>query len=128
MNTFEWIVAIGGGLLAPFFIVALIGCCLPRRHVFSRSVVLKQGQAAIWESITVFERLPGWWPPCVMVERLADRDGRAVYRETFQYGRRKQPITLEVIEANQPSRFATKIGRQRFLRAHGTQQLLRQAA
>jgi uncharacterized protein YndB with AHSA1/START domain len=109
MTTLEWIVAVGAGLIAPFLLVTLIGFCFPRAHVVARSITLKQSPATVWESITSFERIPGWWPSCVMVERLPDKDGHAAYRETFLFGRRKQTIDLEVIESVKPSRFATRL-------------------
>ncbi len=109
MTALDWIFVVSAVLIAPFLIATLIGCCLSRWHVFSRSIVIKQSPRTLWESITVFERMPAWWP--VMVERLADRDGRAAYRVWFLNGKhRTQPITIEVVEANAPTRFATKIG------------------
>lgn len=109
MSTLDWIIAVGGGLIAPFALVALIGLCLPRHHQFSRSLVLKQTTQTIWEAITSFERIPGWWPACFMVERLPDRDGHAVHRQFFLQGRRKHPVTIEVVEATEPTHFETKI-------------------
>lgn len=109
MSTLEWIVSVGGGLIAPFALVALFGCFLPRRHTVARSIVLKQRPETIWETVTSIERLPGWWPPCFMVERLPDRDGRPVYRQSFMQGRRKHSITVEVTEAIEPTRFVTTI-------------------
>lgn len=99
MTSFEWIAAIGGGLVAPFVCVFLFGCVLPRMHVITRSIALKQKPPSIWNSIACFERLPGWWPPCVMIERLPDRDGHEVYRQTFMNGRRLQSIDVEVVES-----------------------------
>lgn len=113
MSTLEWVVSVGGGLIAPFLLVTLIGCCLPRCHTAARSVVLMQAVQSIWESITTFERIPGWWPACVMVERLPDRDGQAVYRQTFLQGRRQQAMTIQVVESIAPTRFATKIADER---------------
>lgn len=109
MSTFEWIVSVGGGLIAPFALVAIIGCFLPRRHTVVRSIVLKVRPETVWDTISSFERLPAWWPPCLMIERLPDRNGRPVYRETFMQGRRKHPIMVEVTEAVAPTRLATSI-------------------
>lgn len=109
MSTIEWIVAIVGGLTAPFVLAAIVGLFLPREHVATRTVALKQSPPTVWQAITSFERIPAWWPPCVVVERLPDQDGRAVYKQSFQSGRRLQSITLEVVESVEPSRFVTRI-------------------
>jgi hypothetical protein len=109
MTTIEWFVSVGAGLIAPFALVALIGCLLPRTHSLTRSINLKQNAHAVWASITAFERIPGWWPPCVMVERLPDTDGHATYRETFLLAGRRQPIDLEVLESVADSRLVTRI-------------------
>ncbi len=109
MTTLEWVVSVGAGLIAPFVLVYLIGCLLPRQHVVARSVVLKQKPATVWEAITVFERIPSWWHGVISVERLSDRGDHPVYRQTFQSGRRQQSITIEVVEADPPKRMVTQI-------------------
>lgn len=110
MTTLEWVVSVGAGLIAPFLLVFLIGCALPREHVVARSIVLKQMPATVWETITVFERIPGWWPAVLSVERLPDHDEHPVYKQNFQTGRRRQQaITIEVTEADPPKRMETRI-------------------
>ena len=110
MTTLEWVLSVGGGLIAPFLLVYLIGCFLPRHHTVTRSIVLKQTANSVWESITVFERIPGWWPAVVMVERLPDHDGHPVYHQVFQTGRRRQQsIRVEVIEKEGPKRMVTRV-------------------
>jgi hypothetical protein len=110
MSTLEWVVAVGAGLIGPLALVALIGCCIPRMHTVVRSIMLKQSPASVWATIAAFDRIPGWWPPCMMVERLHDRGGHAIYRQTFQYGRRKQQIEIEVLESVEGCRLVTQIG------------------
>jgi len=109
MSTAEWIAAVGLGLTTPFLLVALIGCLIPRRHTVSRSISLKQSVATVWDSITGFDRIPGWWPVCIMVEHLPDKDGHSVYRETFLQGRRRVPIEIELLEWVKPKRLTTAI-------------------
>lgn len=110
MSTTEWVVSVGAGLIAPFVLVYLIGCLLPREHVAARSIVLKQSPLSVWESITIFERIPGWWPAVISVERLADQGDHPVYKQTFQTGRRRQQaITIEVTQAEPPKRMETRI-------------------
>ena len=110
MSTLEWVVSVGAGLIAPFLLVFLIGCLLPREHSASRSIVLKQSPGSVWETITVFERIPAWWPAVLSVERLPDRNDHPVYKQTFQSGRRRQQsITIEVVEADAPKRMVTRM-------------------
>jgi len=117
MTTTEWIVAVGGGLIAPFLLATLIGLMLPRQRVATRSVKLKQRPESVWATIIAIDRLPGWWPLCLMVESQSDHDGRPVYRQTFRNGRRLQHLSLEVVEAIEPTRFVTRIAdpKNRFL-------------
>jgi uncharacterized protein YndB with AHSA1/START domain len=114
MTTLEWVVSVGGGLIAPFALVTVVGLCLPRRHAVSRSISLKQSPQTIWDAIAIFERIPSWWPQCALVERLPDNEGRPVYRQAFFAGRRRlQAITLEVVEAERPTRFVTRVVNER---------------
>src|SRR5260221_152006 len=110
MSTVEFVVAVAAGLVAPFLLVFVIGCALPRGHVVSRSIALKQSPASVWETITVFERIPGWWPAVLIVERLPDQNDHPVYKQTFQTGRRRQQsIVIEVLEADSEKRMLTRI-------------------
>ena len=108
MSPTEWVVSVSAGLIAPFLLVFLVGCLLPREQVATRSIVLKQSPLSVWDSITVFERIPGWWPAVVAVERLPDQGDHPVYKQTFQTGRRRQQaITIEVTQAAPPERMET---------------------
>jgi uncharacterized protein YndB with AHSA1/START domain len=114
MSTLEWVVSVGAGLIAPFALVTVVGLCLPRRHAVARSITLKQSPHTVWDAIATFERIPSWWPQCALVERLPDHKGRPVYRQAFFAGRQRlQAITLEVVEAERPTRFVTRVVNER---------------
>jgi uncharacterized protein YndB with AHSA1/START domain len=87
-------------------LVGVIGSRLPRSHVVSRERVLAQSPEAVWQAINDFEQLPSWNPMVKSVERLPDRDGRPVWRESYS---NSYKMTLAVTEADPPRRLVRTI-------------------
>ncbi len=91
-------------------VVMIGGALLPEAHVASVSAAFQQPPETLWPTITDFASWPSWNPGVVSMERLADREGRAVWLLTDANGR----IPTEIIEAaaptsGRPGRLVTRI-------------------
>jgi len=105
-----WVVAAVGIVVGVPAVLALIGLALPRGHTASRSVVLKAGPDSVWRLMTDFGQVPSWWPYLSKAERLADRDGREVWRETRA---NRWSIPLETVESAPGRRLVRRIADER---------------
>jgi hypothetical protein len=101
-----WILAPVAALTSLLLIAVAVGLSLPRRHVASRTLKTRQSSDVLWRTITDYEGQPAWRKDVVRVERLADRDGREVWREIYEHG---SPITLETAESVAPLRLVRTI-------------------
>jgi len=102
----DWVL-IAACVLATFIVaILLIGSFLPRAHVVSRSVQTGKPPTAVWRIITDYQNVPTWHAQVLRVERLPDRNGHEVWRETYKGG---YPIQLETVEAVAPQRLVRSI-------------------
>jgi len=80
------LVWIAVALLVAFNVVLLWGTRLPREHVMTRAVVIHQPVATVWQTVTDFNGQTAWRPDLKSVERLPDRNGMQLWRETQKGG------------------------------------------
>src|SRR5437867_3235219 len=101
-----WILVSVGIVVGSLLAIALIGLFLPRSHQVARSIMLQQAADAVWAVITDYANVPGWHAQVVKVERAADKNGHAVWTETYKgnYG-----LSLETTEATAPTRLVRTI-------------------
>ena len=92
-------------LILILVVVVAIGAMLPVQHVASRSAVLAAPPETVWQLITDVSGFPSWRGDVKRVERLPDRDGRAVWAEETTSGR----ITLAVDHAEPPRLLVLRI-------------------
>lgn len=91
-----------------FLVLALViaGACLPVGHKASRSAFFGRPPEEVWAVVSDFASLPSWRTDLKEVERLADQDGRAVWRETYKNG---QAIPYRIVESTAPKRLVGRI-------------------
>ena len=107
MHPFFFYCLVGLGTLAGVVVlISVIGAFLPRTHQVSRSLPLKQTPETIWQVISDFPSEVSWHPGVLKVERMPDRNGHEVWRETYKGG---YPIQLETIETVPPRRLVRSI-------------------
>lgn len=92
-----------GGVIA---LMAIVGLLLPQDHVASRSARYRQPPDAVWGTITDTPASVAWRGDLRSVERLADRDGHAVWKEIDRHG---DSMTLETLEEAPPHRLVRRI-------------------
>lgn len=91
------------GVLAAIFVA---GCFLPRSHQVTRSRALKQTPTVVWQAIIDYANMPTWHPEVIQVERMPDKNGHPVWKET---DRRSYVLLLETTEATAPTRLVRTI-------------------
>jgi hypothetical protein len=99
----KWLLLAGGGVVAVVLVALVIGWSLPVAHTTSQQSTFPASPDAIWKAITEVDAFPEWREDVKRVERLPDRDGRAVWLEegsngrlTFEVERREPPRLLSV--------------------------------
>ena len=100
---------IAGGLLAlvvlAIGVVVVLGANLPEQHSASVTVELDRPPAEVWGLVRDIEGQAKWRPGVTQVERLADREGQPVYRESNDFGR----ITYRIESEDPPRRLVMRI-------------------
>jgi hypothetical protein len=97
-------------LVAIFAIIMVIGVFLPRYHRVRREIDIQQTEDVVWRTITDYASIPSWHKEVVKVERLDERNGHEVWRETYLGN---YPITLETTVAEAPHRLVRYIADER---------------
>ena len=101
----KWILIIVGALVGLVAIVCLVGMMVPEHHTATRRARYEQPQEAIWDAITDFPGTADWRSAVNSMERLPDRNGRQVWRESGVFG----PMTYEIEEFVPPTRLVMRI-------------------
>ena len=100
----KWLLLTGAVLVGLILLVALVGACLPKRHVARRSAEFKSPPAATWPVITNIAAFAQWRDGVTKVEILPDSKGKR-WREEGSQG----AMTFEIVEATPPGRWVTRI-------------------
>jgi uncharacterized protein YndB with AHSA1/START domain len=86
-------------------VVCVVGWSLPKGHVATAEVRLRQTPEAVWAVVADQEAWPAWNPAIRSVSRLADRDGRP----GFVMDTRQGKLPSRVAESVPPRRLKTVI-------------------
>jgi uncharacterized protein YndB with AHSA1/START domain len=101
----KWILLVLIVLAAVAAVVALVGWRLPRSHDASRQASFSAPAEAVWTAITDVDAFPSWRTDVKTVQRLPDKDGRAVWVENGSSGK----LTLAVDRAEPPRLLVLRI-------------------
>jgi uncharacterized protein YndB with AHSA1/START domain len=102
----KWVLIAAGGLASIVAVIAVVGAFVPRSHVASRTAHLKQRPDSVWQTIADYANAASWRSDVKSVERLPDREGRAVWQEIDSHGQR---LPLETLEEIPPRRLVRRI-------------------
>jgi uncharacterized protein YndB with AHSA1/START domain len=101
----KWILIGGVVLVAIAVVVVVIGLLLPESHIATRRASIPSSCEAVFAAITDVEQFSTWRHDVKRVERLPDREGRAVWIEEGSSGR----MTLAVEHVDRPTLLVTRI-------------------
>jgi hypothetical protein len=96
---------IGGVVVALVIVVLIIGALLPREHVASREIILRQPRSEVYATLREFAAAPNWRADVQRTEMLENVDGRVRFREHSKQG----VITYELVQENAPQKLVTRI-------------------
>ena len=91
---------LGVGLLVVLVLI-VVGTLTPSGHKASRSVSYRASPDTVWRAITDWGGHAAWRSKVRAIERLPDRNGHPVWRETR---RRGDALTSEVVELDEAKR------------------------
>ncbi len=101
-----WMLAGLGVLALLAALIGGIGAALPKAYSVSRRVQFNRSRWDVWKTITDYQQQVTWRDDLGHVERLSNRNGMEVWRET---GRRRQPLVFETVESAPPRRLVRRI-------------------
>jgi Polyketide cyclase / dehydrase and lipid transport len=99
------VVGVIGGLILLAGIVALIGSRLPKTHVASRSILLRQSPQNVYAVVRDFGSAPKWRADVKQTEVDAPQGGPVYFREVGKNG----TINYELVEDVPAQRMVTRI-------------------
>lgn len=99
------VVGVIGGLLLLAGIVALIGSRLPKTHVASRSILLRQSPQNVYAVVRDFASAPKWRSDVKQVEVEESQGGPVYFREVGKNG----TVNYELVEDVPGQRMVTRI-------------------
>jgi len=102
----KWLLVVLAALVAIGAIVLLTGSMIAREHRATSRIVIERPAAEVWPVVRDFAALPGFWPQMAKVERLPDRNGVEVWKQTMKNG---FDLPLLVTEDAPPRRLVTTI-------------------
>jgi hypothetical protein len=102
----NWLLASLGVFLSILLLMVLAGCFLSRRYRFTWSLDLPAPVESVWQVLRDHAGTPQWFDEVTQVERLPDRNGHEVWKETYQnnYG-----LVLETTEETPPTRLVRTV-------------------
>lgn len=104
-RTLRWGFVVLAVLVALFVLVAAAGMVLPQAHRTVVRAEYGQPPESVWDVMTDFRTAPAWRDGVDRMERLPEREGRPVWRESGPRG----GMAFEVTEVDPPRRLVTTI-------------------
>ena len=101
----RWVLIVLGSVVALVVLIALIGAFLPREHVATSTITLRQTPDSVWKVIRDFGAITTWWPDMKESARLPDQSGQEAWRQKVS----GFDMPLVVMESSPPRRLVTKI-------------------
>lgn len=92
------------GLVVLVLVIVAIGSALPQNHTAIRERTFAVPPARLYDAIAKVADYPKWKTGVRAVDVLPTDQGKPRFREVGN-----DPITYEIVEANPPSRFITRI-------------------
>ena len=101
----KWVLIGVGAIILLVGLAVAWGAVLPRTHVASSAITLRQPPDSVWAVIRDLGSVPSWWRDVKQSVRLPDEGGKERWEQQTGTG----PMALEVVESVAPSRMVTRI-------------------
>jgi uncharacterized protein YndB with AHSA1/START domain len=101
----KWILRIAALLVAVVAGSVLAGALLPREHVATSAVRLRQAPESVWAVVRDLGGVPSWWAEIESSEPVADAVGHEAWRQRMS----GFSMTLLITESTAPRRLVTAI-------------------
>lgn len=101
----KWVLRVAIVLVVAVVALLTVGLFLPRDHVATSAVTLRQPPEAVWAAVRDLGGVPAWWSEVATSERVADPAGREMWRQDVG----GSTMTFVVTEAVAPRRLVTAI-------------------
>lgn len=82
----RWVIIILVALIALVIAIFAAGAVLPRKHTASMMTRIAQPQQVVWQTVINHADDPKWRPQLANIQQVADRNGHAVWLETYTDG------------------------------------------
>jgi uncharacterized protein YndB with AHSA1/START domain len=102
----RWLLITVVALIALVAVVGIVGWMMPREHIAASSVIIEQPADSVWVVVRDLAGVDAWWPEVKQSERVADEQGREMYRQELKTG---FSMALVVVESESPHRLVTEI-------------------
>jgi uncharacterized protein YndB with AHSA1/START domain len=77
----KWALRIAVGVVALLLLLLAAGAALPREHVATSAVTLRQAPESVWTVVRDLGGIPRWWTDVATSEQVTDTGGREVWRQ-----------------------------------------------
>ena len=106
----KWVIIVVGGIVGVVLMVVIIGATLPKAHVASHAIRLKQKPDTVFRTIASVTTAASWRSDIQRVEMLPPHEGRMAWREHSSNGAVAYEAELVRPPVNGlPGRFVTRI-------------------
>lgn len=102
----KWVFIIVSVVIGLGLLLMLIGFLLPRNHVATSRVDLKQPIDSVWAVVRALGNTPGFWPEIKSASRLPDVEGKENWNQTMKNG---FALPLIIDEDQPPNLLVTRI-------------------
>jgi len=102
----KWVLLIVAVMIGLGLLTLVIGLLLPRNHVATSQVELKQPIDSVWAAVRSMGDTPSFWPELKSSSRMPDVDGRETWGQTMESGFN---LPLVIDEERPPDLLVTRI-------------------
>ena len=102
----RWVIIVIGAIVAIVIAVFAVGATLPRQHKAALSIRLHQSPQVVWSAISNHANDNTWRPDLESIRQLPDRNGHAVWQETYKNG---NTLELEDTTVDGPKKLVREV-------------------
>ncbi|MEP7327256.1 MAG: SRPBCC family protein [Gemmatimonadota bacterium] len=102
----KWVILVAGVIVGIGLLMVVIGLLLPRNHIATSQVELKQPIDSVWATVRALGDTPSFWPELKSASRMPDVEGKETWGQTMKNGFN---LPLVIDEERPPNLLVTRI-------------------